>query len=556
MVEDKKLDLGQCINVPHLWRGILDSYHNYYDIFSELIQNSIDSVRKSAKPNPHITISFDQENQTIEVVDNGLGLSENDLQFFALGNTNKIDEDQSIGEKGLGASFILGISDSFYVESVCNGKKIIATCENAFDTIYSRKVPELNYSIEDNTGETYCRVRVKISKVDINIDNFPLFKFILRTKTAIGNTNNLFKKEGERENIKIQVHFKGKGIAEVVEEIPFLYLHLDELVKGFYPVFDAEYSKRNNKWIIDETEIAKNPRGILRLVDFENRIYLTFAEVDIYKKFGNNIGLERFPDDIVISIKGCPTSVEVSKPRLGYAGYYTNLHAVIEGEKFTLDAGRKTITKENAEQIRNKIKTFFLDIIKYSNNFVGVPHDAIGEGAGLDQIKERAQKTDNLNISGIPFAKIPRHEQSVVAIFHELLGAKVINGYQTLLVSQYNTFDILFDYQTPIDKIGKNPREIYLKSAGRGEKIFKMISFGEFKLILSKFCDDVNNDIKAMDHVNLVVCWDTGNIPKGWEYRKIYPDEVVYDGANYVLSKVGYKKIHVMLLRDFNAAQD
>jgi|GEM_PF-3465167 len=37
MSTDKHFDLAKHINVPHLWRGILDSYHNYYDIFSELV---------------------------------------------------------------------------------------------------------------------------------------------------------------------------------------------------------------------------------------------------------------------------------------------------------------------------------------------------------------------------------------------------------------------------------------------------------------------------------------------------------------------------------------
>ncbi len=556
MSSEKHFDLAKYINIPHLWRGILDSYHNYYDIFSELVQNSVDSVRKAGVKCPSIKVSFDHKDQLIEIRDNGVGLSETDLQFFALGNTNKADEEDSIGEKGLGASFILGISDSFYIESRRDNIKIIATCEKAYDSIHNKTVPQLNYTTEKEIGESYCLIRVKISKVDINIDNFEFFKYILRTKTAIGNTNNLFLDEEEREKIDINVHYKGINIDSVSEKIPFLYLHLDELVDGFYPVFDAEYSRKNKKWIVDETEIAKNPRGILRLVDYENKIYLTFAEVDIYKKFGEIVGLDRFPDDIVVSIKGCPTSVEINKPRLGYAGYYTNFHIVIQGTGFTLDAGRKTITRENAEYIRRMIKSFFSDVIKYADKFVGVPHDAIGEGAGLDQIKERARETKDLSIKKIPFAKIPRHEQSVVAIFHELLGAEVLNGYKTLLVSQYNTFDILFKYQTSIDNIGKNPREVYLKSAGRTAKQFNMISFAEFKLTLDKFCEDVNNNVKAMEHVNLVICWDIGKLPQGWEFRKIYQDEVIYDGVNYILTKMTYKKIHVLLLKDFNDDKD
>jgi hypothetical protein len=555
MKTQKTLDLGACVDVPHLWKGILDSYHNFYDIFSELIQNSVDSVRKAERTKPKINISYDNTTQTIEVKDNGIGLSEDDLKYFALGNTNKADDDQTIGEKGLGASFILGISDTFYLETVRDNKKIVATCKNAFDTIQSRSVPELSYSVQDVDEPSYCIVRVQISKVDISIESLAIFKYILRTKTAVGNTKNLFLAPEERETIEILVNYSdGKGIQN--ETIPFLYLHLDELVDGYFPVFDAEFSRKNNKWMIDESDINSKPRGVLRIVDYEKRIYLTFAEASIYERFGENIGESRFPEDIVVAIKGCPTSVEVNKPRLGNAGYYTNLHVVIEGDGFTLDAGRKTITRENANEVRDKIKSFFSDIVKFSKFFLGTTHDAIGEGAGLDEIKQRARETEDLHIEKITFGKVPRHEQSVVAIFHEMIGANVINGYTTLLVSQYNTFDILFEYTTPIDNIGRNPRDIYKKSAGKTVKNFRHLSFGEFKLDLSNFCNDVNNDTKRLDHVNLVICWEAaGKIPPGWKFRKIYDDEKIYDGANYVLEKTGHKTVHVMLLKDFNTSE-
>lgn len=555
MSESKKIDLSGVINVPHLWRGILDSYHNFYDLISELVQNSVDSVRKANNVESEITVSFDQQNQTITVLDNGIGISEDELAYFALGNTNKSGEEETIGEKGLGASFILGISDEFHLTTVKNEKKITAKCLNAHETIMGGKIPEFEYEIESSSEASYCKITVVTGNIDLYFNSFEHYKFTLRTRTAIGNTTNLFEEEQDREKVSIIAEYTDSDGETKSTTIPFLYQHFDEVVGNDFPVFDAEYSKKNKKWIVDTAEIERKPRGILRLVDYERKIYLTFAQAEIYEKYGDIVGDERYPDDIVVSIKGCPTSVSVNKPRLGKAGYFTNFHIVIDNNSFVLDAGRKTIRREDADEVRDGIKSFFNDVVKVASHFMNTPHDAIGEGAGLDQIKERARETENLAISAIPFSKIPRHEQSVVGIFHEMLGAGVLKGYKTLLVSQYNTFDLLFEYTTDIKNIGKNPREVYLKGAGKNNSQFKIISFGEFKQRLGAFCKDVDSEVKGMEHVNLVICWDSDKLPNGWDLRKIYEEERIYEGADYILERIGFKKFHVMIIKDFHDAE-
>ena len=61
-------------------RSILDSYHHYWDPLAELIQNARDAIGRSISngiQGPHfIQVTVDAASRTIEVLDNGVGISE------------------------------------------------------------------------------------------------------------------------------------------------------------------------------------------------------------------------------------------------------------------------------------------------------------------------------------------------------------------------------------------------------------------------------------------------------------------------------------------------
>src|SRR5688500_8209856 len=66
--------------------NILKSYTGYYDLFSELLQNSLDAVqakeRKAIeKYTPKIWITLDIPSGLVRVVDNGVGMGEDEFKF-------------------------------------------------------------------------------------------------------------------------------------------------------------------------------------------------------------------------------------------------------------------------------------------------------------------------------------------------------------------------------------------------------------------------------------------------------------------------------------------
>ena len=67
-------------------RGIVKSYIDQFDVFSEIIQNSLDAIELRIKEesnfDPKLWITIDLKDQMLTVVDNGTGLKEEEFTKF------------------------------------------------------------------------------------------------------------------------------------------------------------------------------------------------------------------------------------------------------------------------------------------------------------------------------------------------------------------------------------------------------------------------------------------------------------------------------------------
>lgn len=89
-------------------RDIDDSYNNNWDILAELCQNSVDAIRKSDIEEGIIKLEIDAHKKSIKIYDNGIGI--NPLKFADLlkpFSTDKRDDAETIGEKGVGLTFVM-----------------------------------------------------------------------------------------------------------------------------------------------------------------------------------------------------------------------------------------------------------------------------------------------------------------------------------------------------------------------------------------------------------------------------------------------------------------
>lgn len=97
--------------------NILKSYTGYYDLFSELLQNSMDAVQSRQRHGPPsyrptIWITIDVPDSLIRVVDNGVGMSEDEFKFCLRPSVSFKKQADLRGHKGVGPRFLRMVSHS------------------------------------------------------------------------------------------------------------------------------------------------------------------------------------------------------------------------------------------------------------------------------------------------------------------------------------------------------------------------------------------------------------------------------------------------------------
>jgi DNA topoisomerase VI subunit B len=91
-------------------KNILSSYVGWYDPFSELIQNSLDSLElrlenKEKNYVPKIRITINIQDNSLNVTDNGVGLSEEQFKQFLCPDIS-FKSGKTRGHKGVGATYL------------------------------------------------------------------------------------------------------------------------------------------------------------------------------------------------------------------------------------------------------------------------------------------------------------------------------------------------------------------------------------------------------------------------------------------------------------------
>ncbi len=92
-------------------RNILKSYTGYFDLFSEMLQNSLDAVEKRGAEGgtayqPHIIVHIDVRNSSVSVVDNGCAMPLQQFRQFLKPSLSFKDGGASRGSKGVGATYL------------------------------------------------------------------------------------------------------------------------------------------------------------------------------------------------------------------------------------------------------------------------------------------------------------------------------------------------------------------------------------------------------------------------------------------------------------------
>lgn len=484
-----------------------DSYNNDWDILAELTQNAVDAIRKSERIDGEINIIIDALNKSITVSDNGIGIDKNKLPFLiAPFSTDKDVDENTIGEKGVGLTFVLFSCNDFYIKSGTTTGTSEGKVLDAYNWKYSSKNDDIEFYQSDLT-ENYIGTEVTLK----NIPNSPLFNFstkqlifLCRTRTAIGSTNNIWHPDI---NIKVNLSHTNQDGIITKAVIPFKFwlategLNEDSLIDiNDFIVYSSDSNrsdqdkriKLKDKIIYNNHSFEHSGRTIKAYSCYVPK-RKTWDEISIKNDICTKENIENlewldqypylfFQQGITTSVKGMPTGISIDHPVTGQAGSWANLFILFEDRQIKFDIGRKSIHGMQAKILKNYSKEIFNEYRKISKYISGdIDFENQWE---KDEIFSQLNSYVNLGLNNFKHLKVPKYQEATIAsLFFECIGNGTISDISPLISGHKNKYDL------------------YAKWNNRNVVI-------EFKTSVKNILKDFNDEIKIFHEINCIVCWE------------------------------------------------
>lgn len=500
-------------------RGIDDSYNNFWDILAELIQNSVDAINAREDKKGNIFIEINAIEKTIRVKDNGIGIKYSEIPILLSPfSTNKENDINSIGEKGVGLKFVIFQSSKFEMRTkhINENRPSLAIVIDAKDwknRTDNEDLPlELSLIDEEITGTDIIVSGIDNDKI-FNM-NFSTIKYILRTKTAVGNVLNLFE---DNKNINVVLKMTDLNGTINEEDLDYKYWLPTENVRNSDKLNLKDYEnwlsegdrsdneKRNklkNKIIYESGQIMHNDvRPINYWLCFVPKREI-WSKISITDKLLSEsaIGNEEIYAEknlcmhqagIFTSVKGMPTGISITPPNTGRAGYWANIFIILEDKQLRFDIGRKSINSAVQTMYQKHLKELFNNVTnKVSKYISGDPEMVTNPIWNRDNIIAEINALPPLGNDKINFSKLPNEQEaSVAAIFYELIGMEKVKNICPIISGYRNKYDLYAKYKNHFIVI-------------------------EFKSHLRYIIRDFDDMTKMSDEIDYIVCWDVNDDDK------------------------------------------
>ncbi len=279
------------------------------------------------------------------------------------------------------------------------------------------------------------------------------------------------------------------------------------------------------------------------------------TEPEEYQQWLGDDADKLYRSGIWLSTKGMPTGIEVpwGDIKVFGKGYFAWMHIVVNDDKLEFGTGRKHVHPGLQKTAKKAAVSLFKEIMPMYNFMQeNIPPDpSIKQNSREHKIAKYREfkKLDDLNIDDIKFKKIPKsgvygQEASVVSIFHELLMAGHLKGYIPLQEGYTQKYDLVADYEIDTSEMGSlavgstHPMFIQEKDgimtycAPEGCTI-------EFKVDASMVFEDIENERKTFEDIDLLVCWEINESKlddNGFVLNEVLEDQIKWYGTTHTLS--------------------
>ncbi len=553
-------------------QNIVDSYNHPWDVLAELAQNSVDAIRRFERENPgekkphRIDIEMDARERSIIFSDTGTGIGAGKLrELLAPHGGDKENFPDEIGEKGVGLTFTIFSCNSYELHSTTQDSTFTGHVDHGLDwrAKGGSQLPKFVVEHESLTKQPPASTgtAVKLSDIgkgmagdieDIFAQSINQIILILRTKTAIGNTRILF--GGPALNVLVTLKITNIAGKTSQSNVAPSFWSPDELLADKSKLIDYNDFTTKAAHLSDAQKTKMLSGGMIRLIGSEPRggrdikyaVYCVNSR-NTWKEFctRNHLTLAGGPDGetrnlyeggIYVSSKGMPSGITLVPPQTGEMSYWPIFFMLIEDDSITFDVGRKSIPNRTSGLLRDIAKKQFYQILPLVKYLSKDPATGSSPLQFQDKVNTFAdfKKLPDLGVKEIGYLKHPdAQEGAVVAIFHELVGAGILKGYETYRTGLKQTYDLWGHYIVRPEDVGSDFRD---RAKGGVVECDLVI---EFKYFADSIMDDLTSAVKFLPDIDLIVCWDFDELKFAKNFVQIEPlspDEILFYGSNYKLS--------------------
>ncbi|WP_170468994.1 ATP-binding protein [Ruegeria arenilitoris] len=553
--------------------NVLKSYTGYFDVFNELIQNALDAVEKRAAVEddgyqPKVWITVDLQNRHVKVVDNGVGMTLEEFKYFVRPNISFKKQRETRGHKGVGATFLAYGFSAVRIQTKQEGSQWSVAmrqgrqwAEDRTNSVPRPSFEEIEPFAEEIVPESSgTAVEVVLGNEPgvrprdlgwLGAQNASSWTDVLRLKTPVGGVYLVTSAFSPTIEVKvIDVHgvitredlkkpeyyyphefpgFKSQDVSSLEQALASIQGSTDER----FAKLDSEFKRLNCLYeIYDKDDLLEEASPFASALNEEDRQLIEKHQVSVYASFLSSAKLwGAFNDDTLKLRKGqriVHGGLQMASdnmvqgdlsviPLTSEIGYQANSHVIVHMVDGNPDMGRKIFQPE-LQSLGTKLAVRCVNILKkYRQNLKpDTGSTRVAPDKELHEYKKNQEQYRDekpLSISWTDgkayISAIPQQEQDVIALFHQMIGGKLLRGYEFYATSQSERYDSLFQLNYSDDDKVKFERDS--NPLGVGVDFHPPYSSHpkvlEYKYDLDALVRDIDKEIKYAKHIDLVVCW-------------------------------------------------
>ncbi len=487
------------VNQVNEFKEIANNFANPLEIVREAISNSIDARANEIHLIFDIVNYFGEDLFRVTIKDNGKGMNEAELEsFFDLGNSTKIGDNDSIGEKGHGTKVYFH-SKQVTLTTYKLGQCINATMKDIYKNLNQNIIPSYEYTVSSCDSELSG---TEIEIIGYNLNKFSVFKHgILKDyilwKTKFGGIDKEFNIDTFND---YKIVLKGLD-SDITETLHFGHIFPSESVSSnkLFELYNNDAPDYFCKRWIETGTLPNFPHIKYQSVFYVEGKYVKYSYNNMLRRQGYKAPDGSYTIQDRYGLWLCKDFIPIQRKNewiVSKGSEYTKFHSFFNCQNFKLTANRGSVEAtlpEVLQDIENTVKDIY-------NRITNSEEYAIldwlqGEAKGYDTVEKEKHEYERRKKIAL---KQKMAEYKGIKLYEPQLESGVHALLMQLSILEPDLFPFeMIDYNTNtgIDILVKEKNKLTIEQS--------RIYYVELKNFLDKKFNH------SFEFLHSIVCWDT-----------------------------------------------